>query len=193
MSASFNEFATLCEALASTSRKLEKRSKIAEWLRLLSPQDAGLGALYLAGQAFPERERRSLNLGGSVLSRAVMQLTGASDAVLHQAYLKHGDLGAAAFGTHVGKADRRRLTRAERCAEGLRVNRRDRTSAGQTSIHYRVLSQCAPLEAKYLIKLALGDMRTGVRQSLIEEAIAEAYSAEISRPPKSRHAVWGSQ
>jgi DNA ligase-1 len=97
MSVGFAEFATLSETLAATNRKLEKRSRIAEWLRLLSPEDVTLAALYLASQPFPQRERRSLNLGGSVLSRAVMQLTGANDAALHQAYLKHGDLGAAAF------------------------------------------------------------------------------------------------
>ena len=180
MSASFNEFATLCEALASTSRKLEKRSKIAEWLRLLSAQDAGLGALYLAGQAFPERERRSLNLGGSVLSRAVMQLTGASDAVLHQAYLKHGDLGAAAFELMSAKqtgGGSLALNDVQSAFESIAS-----TGRPQVKLQFiiELLSQCAPLEAKYLLKLALGDMRTGVRQSLIEEAIAEAYSAEIS-------------
>src|SRR5450631_1248289 len=180
MSASFDQFAALSETLSKTSKKLEKRSRIAEWLRLLSPQDAALAALYLASQPFPERERRSLNLGGSVLSRSVMQLTEANDAALHQAYLRHGDLGATAFELMSRKNSvESTLTMAdvENALESIAASGRP-----QVKLHLTIslLSRATPLEAKYLIKLALGDMRTGVRQSLIEESIAEAYSVEIS-------------
>jgi DNA ligase-1 len=40
-----------------------------------------------------------------------------------------------------------------------------------------LLRRATPDETKYLIKLATGDMRTGVKQSLVEDAIAEAFSA----------------
>ena len=180
MSASLNQLATLSEALSKPSKKLEKRSRIAEWVRLLSPEDAALAALYLAGQPFSERERRSLNLGGAVLSRAVVQLTESNDGALHQAYLKHGDLGAAAFDLmSQNNSAESTLTIAD--VENAFVSI---ASSGrpQVKLHFMtsLLSQATPLEAKYLIKLALGDMRTGVRQSLIEEAIAEAYSADVS-------------
>ena len=80
-----------------TSRKLEKRDLIAAWLRQLSPDDAALAALYFAGQPFAQTDRRALNLGGSLLSKAVLQLTAASPQALHKAYLRHGDLGSAAM------------------------------------------------------------------------------------------------
>ncbi len=38
-----------------------------------------------------------------------------------------------------------------------------------------------PLEVKYLLKLMLGDMRIGVKQSLVEEAIAVAASEAMSQ------------
>ena len=180
MSASLDQFATLSETLSKTSKKLEKRSRIAEWLRLLSPEDAALAALYLAGQPFSERERRSLNLGGAVLSRAVVQLTESNDASLHQAYLKHGDLGAAAFDLMSQKnsvESTLTLADVENAFVSIAASGRP-----QVKLHFMtsLLTRSTPLEAKYLIKLALGDMRTGVRQSLIEEAIAEAYSADVS-------------
>ena len=37
-----------------------------------------------------------------------------------------------------------------------------------------------PLEARYLIKIILSDMRTGIKVSLVEEAIAAAYSVPIA-------------
>ena len=49
-----------------------------------------------------------------------------------------------------------------------------------------LLRRVAALEAKYLLKLMLGDMRIGVKQSLIEEAIGVAASADVAAV---RHAV----
>ena len=63
MSGSFLEFAELCDALAATTKKLEKRALIAGWLKTLSVEDAARGSLYLAGQAFAETDPRVLNLG----------------------------------------------------------------------------------------------------------------------------------
>ena len=101
-------------------------------------------------------------------------------ASLHQAYLKHGDLGAAAFDLMSQKNSvESTLTIAD--VENAFVSIAG-SGRPQVKLHFMssLLSQATPLEAKYLIKLALGDMRTGVRQSLIEDAIAEAYSADVS-------------
>src|SRR5271170_5884147 len=92
----FLEFANICDALASTTKKLEKRALITDWLKSLSVEDAARGALYLAGQVFAETDPRVLNLGGAILSKALAQLSGANEAAMHAAYRRHGDLGAAA-------------------------------------------------------------------------------------------------
>jgi DNA ligase-1 len=39
-----------------------------------------------------------------------------------------------------------------------------------------LLSQASPLEAKYLVKIMTGDLRIGLRESLVEEAIAKAFA-----------------
>src|ERR1700760_1757510 len=96
MHGSLLKFAELCDKLAATTKKLEKRSLIAEYLRSLSVDNAGRAALYLAGTPFTETDRRALNTGGSLLSRAVAELSGADRAAMHAAYRRHGDLGAAA-------------------------------------------------------------------------------------------------
>jgi DNA ligase-1 len=175
MAASFHDLAELSEALAGTSRKLEKRDLIANWLRLSTVEDAALAALYLSGQPFAQTDRRALNLGGSLLTKAIMQLTAASPQELHQAYLRHGDLGAAAADLLTGReAIEHSLTLGdiERALAAIAVAR-----GTQPKLHHllQLLSRASALESKYLIKLALGDMRTGVRHGLMEEAIAAAY------------------
>lgn len=185
MSARFLEFAELCLALSQTRKKLEKRALISAWLKTLSPPDAAIGALYLAGTPFSEADRRGLNLGGSLLSKAVMQLTASNAEALHRAYLRHGDLGDAAFdllSLRQGVKPTLLLSDVNASLDNIASAR-----GGQAKLRLvvEVLAKAAPLEARYLIKLALGDMRTGVRQSLIEEAIAAAYSANLA---ELRHA-----
>ena len=56
------EFAQLGDQVAATTKKLEKRALIADYLRSLSVEDAGRAALYLSGTPFTETDRRALNV-----------------------------------------------------------------------------------------------------------------------------------
>ncbi|HEX3438101.1 MAG TPA: ATP-dependent DNA ligase, partial [Pseudacidobacterium sp.] len=89
MSASFHPFAEVCESLAETTKKLEKRALISGYLKPLTVGDAGRAALYLSGQPFAEIDRRTLNAGGSLLSKAVAQLSGADRNAMYAAYRKN--------------------------------------------------------------------------------------------------------
>jgi DNA ligase 1 len=54
-----------------------------------------------------------------------------------------------------------------------------KTTAGRAGLVEGLLRRATPLEAKYLLKLMLGDMRIGGKQSLVEEAIAVAAGAPV--------------
>ncbi len=170
----------MSEALAQTSKKLQKRALIADWLCTLAPEEGALAALYLAGQPFSETDRRALNLGSSLLTKAVMQQTGANTHALHEAYLRHGDLGAAAFELLQPESAAQPTLLLGDIEAAFTAIAAARGGAAKLAILLPLLAKTTPLEAKYLIKLALGDMRTGVRQSLIEEAIASAFAAEAA-------------
>src|ERR1700733_10379514 len=96
MPAALAQFVELCQRLAETGSKLEKRTLMAEYLRALPVPEAGLAALYLAGVPFPETDGRELKVGGALLSRVLAQVSAASQPAMHAAYLRHGDLGGAA-------------------------------------------------------------------------------------------------
>lgn len=176
----FLHFAELGDALAATSKKLDKRSLIAAYLRRLPIDDAARAALWLCGTPFPETDRRALNLGGSILSRAVLQLAGAPSESLSAAYRRHGDLGAAAADLLVGYAPLAATLTLEQIEAALDAIAAARGPAAKLRLLLDPLARATPVEAKYLIKLITGDMRTGVRQALVEEAIAEAWSAPLA-------------
>jgi DNA ligase-1 len=185
MPAQLSQFAELCQRLAETGSKLEKRALMAEYLRALPVAEAGLAALYLAGVPFPETDGRALNVGGALLSRVLAQLTGASQPEMHAAYLRHGDLGGAAEDLLQGQKVAASVLLPDVAAAFDAIANAGKPAAKQ-HITQNLLEKTTPLEAKYVIKIILGDMRTGIKVSLVEEAIAAAYGAPIGDVRRAR-------
>jgi DNA ligase 1 len=200
----FGAVAGLAEELAGEAGRLKKRAAIAAEISAVhtaasESEDAGLFALYLAGTPFAEADARKLNAGGALLSKALLTVSGATDVALTAAYRRHGDMGAAAFDllmaaaeTHVpesGPFDKLRasygtpgsvvgLTLVD-VADAFVAMAAAKTTAIRAALVEGMLRRATPLEAKYLLKLMLGDMRIGVKQSLVEEAIAVAAGAPV--------------
>ncbi len=191
----FAQVAELAEALAHEPGRLNKRAALAAALRGIhaaaGSEDAGLFCLSLAGQPFAEADPRKLNAGGALLSRAVKVVSGCSDAALTAAYRRHGDLGAAAEEVWASQPTSQNRDVGHpillgEMAEAFAAMAVARTTAARAALVESLLRRATPLEAKYLLKLMLGDMRIGVKQSLIEEAIAVVAEIEVAAV---RHAV----
>jgi DNA ligase 1 len=181
----FAAVAGLAEELAGEAGRLKKRAAIAQGIAAVhaaapESEDAGWFALYLAGLPFAEADARKLNAGGALLTRALLTVSGATDAALTGAYRRHGDLGAAAFDLMEATVQEAaaELTLAE-VAEAFAGMAVAKTTAIRAALVQGMLRRATPLEAKYLLKLMLGDMRIGVKQSLVEEAIAVAAGAPV--------------
>ena len=183
----FVAVAEVAERLAGEPGKLKKRAAIAEAVSAvhaaaLDSEDAGLFALYLAGTPFAEADSRKLNAGGALLSKALLAVSGATDIALTAAYRRHGDMGAAAFDMLIAvpgfanKAADLTLADVAEAFAGMAVAK---TTAIRAALVESLLRRATPLEAKYLLKLMLGDMRIGVKQTLVEEAIAAAAGAPV--------------
>lgn len=188
----FQALAELAEELAHESSRLKRRAAIAhaitEMQQQSGPRDAGLLALYIAGTPFPESDQRKLNAGGALLTKSLLQVSGASNIELTAAFRLHGDMGAAAFDILTARRPQPQpppLT-LDGVAEAFDAMASARTTAARAAQVDNLLVHASPLEAKYLLKLMLGDMRIGVKQSLVEEAIASAVDVPATTV---RHAV----
>jgi DNA ligase-1 len=178
-------WAELCERLAGTTKKLEKRAWMGDYLRELPVEAAAHAALYLSGTPFAEADGRQLSVGGASLWQAVRERTQASDTAMQAAYRRHGDLGSAAFELLSAGRDLAPATLTiEDVAASFAGMAAVQAAAGSTErrqgLLRDLLTRATPLEAKYLIKLMLGDMRIGVKQAQVEEAIAVATERELT-------------
>jgi DNA ligase-1 len=177
------KLAETCEAIAATTKKLLKIAAVAEYLNSCTPDDAAASAVFLSGRAFPAWEETTLQVGGSLLWRVVAELAGKDEASLTAAYRKHGDLGAVA-GEVLPKRPGGSLSVMD-VAEHFRRIAAARGPAAKVALVRDLLEQASPLEAKYIVKIMIGDLRIGLKESLVEEAIARAYGGTLADVQRS--------
>jgi DNA ligase-1 len=171
--------AETCEAIAATTKKLQKTALVAEYLQSCAADEAAISAVFLSGRPFPVWEETTLQVGGSLLWRIVEELSGKNDQELSAAYRRHGDLGVVAGEVLSAKTSSGDLH--VRDVEGyFRQIAAARGPSAKGALVRELLSRVTPLEAKYVVKIMTGDLRIGLKESLVEEAIAKAYGSQPS-------------
>jgi DNA ligase-1 len=175
--------AQAAERIAATTKKSEKTAILADYLRSLPMDEAAVAAVFLSGRAFPAFEERTLQIGGSSLWKLVTELTGGADAKLGGAYRKRGDLGAAAYDVLSATATPLKATTIKLAEMRSAFDQiaETRTAAAKSTVLATLLSRATPLETKYILKIIGGELRIGLKESLVEEAIAKAYEEPLDR------------
>ena len=179
-------FARTADAIAATGSKLAKVGLLAGHLQALDPSRLMLGSRYFAGRVFPPGDPRTLNVGGAALHKVLVEVAGVAAGSLSEVYRRHGDAGDTT-------AEVLTSARGDRPYPGIDLLDVDAGFAaiaaakgprGREAALAELLSQCSPAEAKYLVKLTTGDLRIGLREGLVEEAIGVAFhrpAADVAR------------
>jgi DNA ligase-1 len=176
--------AETCERIGGTTKKLEKTAIVAEYLRSREIEDAATSTVFLSGRAFPAFEERTLQVGGSLLWKVVKEVTGASDSDLSVGYRKTGDLGAAVYSVMVEREPTGARARHSLSLQEVRLAFDEiaatRTANAKGELLRALLVRATPIEAKYILKIITGELRIGLKESLVEEAIAKAFNEPLS-------------
>jgi DNA ligase-1 len=180
-------FAQTAERIASHPAKLEKIALLADYLRTLDDADLVAAARFFTGNPFAARDHRTLSIGGRTIVEVARRVWSFDDAALGGAYRASGDLGAALGALVRPPADamlfRDRLTPASlegffaeiAAASGKRANAR------RAAVLERVLRACDDsLVATYVIKIMTGDLRVGLREGLVLDAVACAFGVDAA-------------
>jgi DNA ligase 1 len=172
-------FSQLCEAIAATTKKTEKVRLVAHYLQAVPLEQAALGALYLCGRVFPRREERVLSIGFSLLLRAVTNVARKNPTEVAPILRHHGDLGAGAEEILREQRVQTSLSLPEIATVYDELARQRGPSAKQELVE-QTLRHLSALEAKYFIKVATGELRIGLKESLVEEGIAKAFAQPLA-------------
>ncbi|HYN84620.1 MAG TPA: ATP-dependent DNA ligase [Pyrinomonadaceae bacterium] len=175
-------FAETAEAVAATTKKLEKAALLGSYFHALDDDDLTRAARYFAGQQFALRDARTTNVGGGVLRDAISEVTGLDTENLRPRYVRLGDSGEVA---HEAFAETRpaalkptfTLSETEALIDLLSETRGTKS---KRAVLVEALSRATPLEAKYLVKLLVGDLRIGLKEGLVEDAVARAFERPLA-------------
>ena len=172
-------FAQTCEAIAATTKKLEKTRLVADYLKSLPPNEAAIAAIFFSGRPFPAYRDTPLQVGGSLLWRTIAELSGKSEAELTEIYRRHGDGGAVAAEALPSRSQASLTLTAVQNEFNQIASARGPAAKGR--LLRELLGQATRLEAKYIVKIISGDLRIGLKESLVEEAIAKAFEAPLDQ------------
>jgi DNA ligase-1 len=170
------------ERLAATTRTSEKTALLADYLRGLTPDELPIAAVFLTGRPFAEADQRAAGLGWSAIATTITSLAGVPRSALAEAYDRSSDLGIAVAEVlrdagHAPPPDTS-PTLPEVAAAFADIERAS-GPARKSAVLRELLARADPLTAKYIVKVLGGDLRIGLREGLVEAAIARAFDRSL--------------
>jgi DNA ligase-1 len=169
------------EAMSSTLSKREILSRVF----LATPKDLIKRVAYLViGEIFPPWMQKDLNLADKIAISAISRATGATKDEIISLLKKEGDLGSVASVLMNARKQSVLFTKSVDVAKVYDSLERIASSEGQGSVDKKtallaeLISNSSPEEAKYLVRTALGQLRIGVGEGIVRDAIAIAFSVD---------------
>lgn len=172
--------ANLYEQVSSTTKRLEKIDYLKDFLKKLP--EAQKDTIYLLlGNIYPEYDERRIGISNQIVIKAISQATGVSIDKIKKEWKKIGDLGEVGFKLISTKKQASLISKILTCQKVLENFRKLPELEGKGTISKKLgliselLTLANPLEVKYLIRTLIGDLRIGVQESSIREALALAF------------------
>jgi DNA ligase 1 len=174
----FLDFANVGEAIAATPAKLEKVRLLSDYLRGLISEQLPIATTYFTGRAFAQSDPRILQVGWAVIFRALQDATKIGDAEFHRIAGRHGDASKSAFEVLDGRTAPQPFSILE-SAELFQNVHRARGPIAKSKLLRDRFSILSPREGQYVVKILTGDLRIGLREGLVEEAISRAFDVSL--------------
>ena len=180
---SFLQFAATAEQVGATSKRLEKAAILGAYFTALSDDDLRHAARYFAGYTFPLRDQRTTNVGGAALLAAIIAVSGADETTVRQRLVALGDAGDVArevFDASAQAALVPVLTLSQ-IAAFLETLSATAGTKRKVELVTGLLREASPLEARYVVKLLAGDLRIGLKEGAVEDAVARLAAVTVGQ------------
>lgn len=174
------ELVELYKRLESTTKRLEKTFYIAEFLKR-HPNQIEMLALLVQGRVFPSWSEEKAGIASRLVAKAISLATGVSQREVEESWSRKGDLGEVCRGFVAEKRQTTLMAReldAEKVFQNLQ---RLASTEGEGSVDRKIglvaelLTSAKPDEAKYIIRNVLEELRIGVGDGTLRDAIVLAF------------------
>jgi len=198
MTTLFKSLTVLLDKIENTRKRLEIITLTADYLKTLDTEEVEPAISMILGNPLPKQTLKTLDVSWTTLSGILRRVTGADWNAFSEAFRKTGDIGSATrivFEKAKPKKQSRLLEKSLTITEARRTLETigETTGSGSKEKKERLLttllSQASPIEAKYLIKIFTGEMRTGLHEGLMEQAVAKAFDVPLATVQKASMTV----
>jgi DNA ligase 1 len=172
----------VAERVAATTRTSEKTALLADYLAGLTAAELPIAVVFLTGRPFAEADQRAAGLGWSAIATTVGDLARVSRSELGAAYDRHSDLGLAVADVLTAAGhdpDPARSPTLPEVAAAYAAIESASGPAAKSGILRDLLARSDPTTAKYIVKVLSGELRIGLREGLVEAAIAKAFDRPL--------------
>lgn len=180
------ELARAYDKIEGSAKRLYKTKVIADLLKKTPEKDLEAVLLLLKGRVFPDYDSREIGMSSKLVLKSISVVTGFSDKELNDKWRDIGDLGRVAEEL-VGKKKQGTLFQEKLSVREVHKNLQKMPSLeGHGSVDQKVklvanlLSSASGLEARYIVRTVLQELRVGVAEGTLRDAIAWAYIEGIS-------------
>ena len=172
-----SDFIVTANAIAGTTKKLEKERFLADYLRSLDDTSLERAVVFFSGSPFPRREERVTGVGGATISDAVCAATGRTPDEVWAMYGQHGDVGDT-VAQSFPRDPARTITLSELGEHFDRLSATSGTTE-KTGVLTELLRKVDADGARYIVKILIGELRIGLQEGLVESAIAKAFGRTV--------------
>lgn len=177
----YSKLAELYENLGNTTKRLEKIEILSKFLEYLSEKDKDI--LYLLnGEIYPTYDERKIGISNQLVIKAISKASGNSPDKVVQEWKKIGDLGKVAEKLINTKKQSTLFLKSHLTTDKVIENLRKLPELeGEGTIEKKLilitelLVSASPIEALYIVRTLLGDLRIGIQESTIRESLAKAF------------------
>lgn len=176
----YKKLAEIYEKLESTTKRLEKTSILSDFLKKLEEKDRDVLYLLL-GDIYPEYDERRIGISNQLAIKSISKSTGTSEEKIVKKWKEIGDIGKVS-GFFASKKKQSTLHSYILTTEKVISNLRKLpelegkgTVSKRLSLITELFSSASPLEAQYLARTLLRELRIGIKESTIRDAMAKAF------------------
>jgi len=174
------KLAQVYESLEKTSKRLEKTDILSKFFKKITKKEARDLAYLVKGKVYPDWAEEITGLSSQLAIKAIQKATGISNKEIVKHWRKIGDLGEVAE-SMIAKKKQRTLFSAKLTTEKVIENLRKASKLeGRGTVERKLalvaelLASASSIEARYIIRTILEELRIGVAEGTIRDAITWA-------------------
>jgi DNA ligase-1 len=181
----YKKLAELYENLEKTSKRLEKTYILANFLKNCPKNDLKDVVYLVQGRIFPAWDERTMGVSSKLVIRAIAKSSGESIDKVENMFGKLGDLGLVAANLLTNKKQKTLFSETLTLKividtiRGLCEMEGQGTMDKKVSMVAKLLSSASTLEAKFITRTVLEDLRAGIAQGTLRDALISAFLPDV--------------